>query len=69
MSKFRFKQIKRYFHVSKPCESLPSAECYQKVERLSGNLASKFQRFMIRESNIAVNEMMVRFTGEVSNNL
>ena len=69
MFKFRFEQIKRYFHVSEPYESLPRAEWYQKVEPLAGNLASKFQRFMIPASDIAVDEMMVRFTGEVSNNL
>ena len=69
MSKFCFEQIKRYFHVSQHYEWLPRAEWYQKVEPLSGNLASKFQRFMIPASNLAVDEMMVRFTGKVSNNL
>ncbi|RPB01415.1 hypothetical protein L873DRAFT_1645790, partial [Choiromyces venosus 120613-1] len=36
---------------------------YQKVEPLSSNLSSKFQRFMIPASNIAVDEMIVQFTG------
>jgi len=66
MSKFRFEQIKRYFHVSAPYESLPRAEWYQKVEPLSDNLSFKFQRFMTPASNIAVDEMMVRFTGKIS---
>jgi len=66
MSKFRFEQIKRYFHVSVPYESLPRSEWYQKVEPLSGNLSSKFQKFIIPASNIAVDEMMVRFTGKRS---
>lgn len=66
MSKFRFEQIKRYFHVSAPYESLPRAEWYQKVEPLSDNLSFKFQRFMTPVSNIAVDEMMVRFTVKIS---
>jgi len=63
MSQFRFEQIKRYIHISPPYESLSRAEWYRKIQPLSTNLSSKFRKFLIPASDVAVDEMMVRFTG------
>ena len=63
LSQTHFEQLKRYFHISPPYESLPRSQWYQKFQPLSSTLARRFQYFLLPASKVAVDEMMIRFTG------
>ncbi len=78
MSLFRFEQIKRYFHVEKRANEQDQEQeqqnssdgsrdgtrkWYYKVEWLFANLKQKFKHVVIPGTNMAVDEMMVRFYG------
>jgi len=73
MSKFRFEQLKRYFHISLPSQpntdrqnpSQPPAcqHWTQKLQPLATNLERRFQSYLLPATNVAIDEMMVRFTG------
>lgn len=72
MSQFRFEQLKRYLHLSPPLE--PNTDCgnpsqplsckhwTQKLQPLANNLEQRFQSYLLPATNIAIEEMMVRFT-------
>ena len=63
----RFRQIKRYFHVSAPPTSilsnLPKAQWYTKLEPLASILRTKFQAYVVLGQNVSFDEMMVPFSG------
>ena len=64
MSKFRFEQLKRYFHVAPvTLLSRSSGHWTEKLQPLARNLEKKFQAYMVPGSSVAIDEMMVRFTG------
>lgn len=66
MSKFRFEQLKRYFHVAPvqaTSQSRPSGHWTEKLQPLARNLEKRFQAYMVPGSSVAIDEMMVRFTG------
>lgn len=64
MSQQRFEQLKRYFHVS-PVSPTPllRSQWTKKLEPLASNLQRNFQKYIIPASNVAVDEMMIRFSG------
>lgn len=63
MSQNRFEQLNRFFHISPPFETLSRSEWYRKIQPLSCNLSRKFREVFIPTSDIAVDEMTIRFTG------
>ena len=63
LSQNRFEQLKRYFHISEPYESLPQSQWYLKVQPLANILMTRYQYYFLPSSDVAVDEMMVRFTG------
>jgi hypothetical protein len=64
MSYNRFKMLKRFFHVSPPYTTpLPRSQWTKKVQPLSDDLQRRFQQHMLPATPVAVDEMMVRFTG------
>lgn len=65
MSKYRFEQLKRYFHIAPTAlnRSLPRCRWASKLQPLANNLPQHFQQYFISATNISVDEMMVRFTG------
>lgn len=63
ISQNRFKQLKRYFHISPPYDSLPRSQWYQKFRPLASILSARFQAYLLPASDVAVDEMMFRFTG------
>jgi len=64
MTLVRFEQLKRYFHVAPPREfPLPSSKWTYKVQPLAYNLQRRYQYYCLPASEVAIDEMMVRFTG------
>jgi len=63
LSQNRFEQLKRYFHISPPYQHLPRAQWYEKFQPLASLLATKYQSLLVPESEVAVDEMMIQFTG------
>ena len=63
ISQNRFEQLKRYFHISPPYNSLPRSQWYQKLQPLADILSARFRTYFLPASDVAVDEMMVRFTG------
>lgn len=64
MTLVRFEQLKRYFHVAPPRDTpLPSSKWTYKVQPLAYNLQRRFQYHCLPASEVAIDEMMVRFTG------
>ena len=73
MSKFRFEQLKRYLHLSPPLEpntnrrnpgqSPAHKDWTQKLQPLVTNLEQRFQTYLLPATSVAIDEMMVRFTG------
>lgn len=59
----RFEQIKRYFHISPPVESLPRSRFYEKLEPLASLVKESFKRVLLPATPVAVDEMIIRFTG------
>ena len=60
----RFQQIKRYLHIEPVyIEPRPSTEWWKKVEPLHTLLRERFQKALRPGSNLAIDEMMVRFSG------
>jgi len=62
MGQTRFEEIKRWFHISPPA-TFPRNGWYEKLQPLTGNLERRFQLYVLPASQVAVDEMMVRFTG------
>jgi hypothetical protein len=63
MGQKEFEQLKRHFHVSIPCRSLPRRQWIKKLEPLSSILRERFQRHLLPATPVSIDEMMVRFTG------
>ncbi|OQN95210.1 hypothetical protein B0A48_18748 [Cryoendolithus antarcticus] len=59
----RFEQIKRFFHVSPPLDSLPQSQFYQKLEPLSTEVITAFKSACLPASQVAIDEMIIPFTG------
>jgi len=63
----RYMQIKRYLHISVPPQEatfkLPRKDWWQKLEPLSSYLQLRSQELYLPATNVAVDEMMVNFTG------
>jgi hypothetical protein len=61
---YRFKQIKRYFHISAPPSTprLPTAHWHLKLEPLTSLLRTKFKEFVVLSQNVSFDEMIVPFS-------
>ena len=62
MSLVRFQQIKRFFHISPPSENL--SFWYSKVEPLALHLRNVFKKLYVPGTNVSVDEMIARFSGQ-----
>ncbi|PWW78112.1 hypothetical protein C7212DRAFT_343328 [Tuber magnatum] len=61
MSKFRFEQLKRYFHVvSVTVQSRSQCHWTEKLQPLARNLEERFQAYMVPGSSVAIDEMMAK---------
>jgi hypothetical protein len=73
MTFFRFKQIKRYFHVSAPPTPtptrIPSSQWHLKLEPLASLLCTKFKMYVVLGQNVSFDEMMVPFSGRSQHTL
>jgi hypothetical protein len=70
MSKWRFQQILRYFHVSEPDEDGPVLKTwYGKVWPLYSELRQQFKAYVIPRQDVSFDEMMVPYTGRSSHTL
>jgi hypothetical protein len=65
MTYYRFRQIKRYFHVSPPI----TTKWYMKLEPLTSLLRTKFQAYVVLGQNVSFDEMMVPFAGRSKHTL
>lgn len=63
ISQNRFEQLKRYFHISPPYNSLPRSRWYQKFHPLASILSARFQNYLLPASDAVVDDLMIRFTG------
>ena len=65
MTEFRFKQILRYFHVALPIapESAAAPNWYDKLEPIEKPIHGLFKRYIHPRTLIAIDEMMIKFTG------
>ena len=63
MPEYRFKQIKRYFHISKPTNE--PIDWYMKLSPLFTHLRTQFKAFCVPSQNVSVDEMMKAFTGRL----
>ncbi|KAG0350903.1 hypothetical protein BGX24_007986, partial [Mortierella sp. AD032] len=57
----RYKQIKRYLHVSSPLDR--SNLYFDKVEPLLSHVRDLWKKYYTPRSNVSVDEMIVRFSG------
>lgn len=64
MTQLRFEQIKRYFHISPP-ENITTEEWYLKMKLLASSISNKLCEYLLPATDIAVDEMMVHFTGRL----
>jgi hypothetical protein len=72
MTRFRFQQIKRYFHVSAlPTTSshLSTACWHTKLEPLASLLRTKFKAYVILGQDVSFDKMMVPFAGRSKHTL
>lgn len=58
----RFEQIKRYLHCSPPSD-LPQTRFYEKMEPVSTMLQQRFQQVVAVETEVSIDECIVRFQG------
>jgi len=64
MTKNRFQQLKRYFRISEPLHHPPvRGHWFDKLEPLSSDLQHRYQQYCTPATEVAVDEMMVRFVG------
>lgn len=59
----RFQQIDRFLHVSPPCPPGQRQSAFEKVEPLSTYLLARCKQLYTPHTHLAVDEVMVRFTG------
>ena len=64
MSYTRFQQLKRYFHISEPSElPIQRKEWWKKLEPLNSSLRDLAKECYLPATNVAIDEMMIRFLG------
>ena len=64
MSYTRFQQLKRYFHISEPSESpFEQKEWWKKLEPLNSSIRDQAKKCFLPSTNVAIDEMMIRFLG------
>jgi len=64
MSYTRFQQLKRYFHISEPSKSpIPRKEWWKKLEPLNSSIQDQAKKCFLSSTNVAIDEMMIRFLG------
>ena len=63
MSLNRYEQLKRYFHISDPRISLEKKDWYKKVDPLASILQERYRSFYLPSTKVAIDEMVVRFSG------
>jgi len=61
MSLKRFEQIKRYLHISSPMATINNY--FEKLEPLLSKVRDVSKQLYTPNSNVSVDEMMVRFSG------
>jgi hypothetical protein len=59
----RWEQIKRYMHASPMVEELPQERFFEKMEPLANQVQANFQRWVVLATDVAIDEMMVKFKG------
>ncbi len=67
MTFFRFKQIKRYFHISPPSQT--ATHWHTKLEPLASLLRTKFQAYVVQGQNVSFDEMKILFAGRSKHTL
>jgi len=64
MRYIRFQQLKRYLHISEPSKaSIPAQEWWKKLEPLNSSLRKCSKNCFLPSTNVAIDEMMIRFQG------
>jgi len=64
MRYIRFQQLKRYLHISEPSKaSIPAQEWWKKLEPLNSSLRKCSKDGFLQSTNVAIDEMMIRFQG------
>ena len=63
IGKTRFEQIDRYFHISTPKPPSQNETTFEKIEPLSNHLLERCLQLYKAPTDLAVDEVMVRFTG------
>lgn len=64
MSYTRFQQLKRYLHISEPSESpFQRKHWWKKLEPLNSSLRNRAKECFLPSTNVAIDEMMIRFLG------
>jgi hypothetical protein len=61
ITKYYYKQIKRYFHMSKPTDEL--IDWFMKLLLLFKHLRVQFKAYCVPSQNVSVDEIMKAFTG------
>jgi hypothetical protein len=59
----RWEQIKRFMHASPIVEELPQERFFEKMEPLADQVQANFQRWAVLATDVAIDEMMVKFKG------
>lgn len=63
MSLNRFQQLKRYLHILDPRVELDLKHWYAKIEPLGSMLRERFQKYYLPGTKVAIDEMVIRFSG------
>ena len=69
MSLNRYEQLKRYFHISDPRVALEPKDWYKKVDPLASILQKRYRCFYLPGTKVAIDEMVVRFSGRSNHTL
>ena len=69
MSLNRYEQLKKYFHISDPRVSLEPKDWYKKVDPLASILQKRYRYFYLPGTKVAIDEMVVRFSGRSQHTL
>jgi hypothetical protein len=59
----RWEQIKRFIHASPIVEEIPQERWFEKMQPLADQVQANFQRWVILATDVAIDEMMVKFKG------
>lgn len=70
MSYTRFQQLKRYFHISEPSESpIKRKEWWKKLESLNSSIRDRAKECFLPSTNVAIDEIMIRFLGRLAHTI